>query len=139
MQSNRLCAKRKIAMIKWGKISQNHLNHDREYLMITKLSVTYNYSIIYIIDVIVGSCKYSWLTLTICFICPYNIHRYSLYYISAHGLRTPRDEIAFTARPKIQSQFFRYGQSIFCQPHRPNFSDSFDLCLHWVRHCEPDW
>jgi hypothetical protein len=27
---------------------------------------------------------------------------------------------------------FRYGQSIVCLPHRPNFSDSFDLCLHWV-------
>ena len=55
-------------------------------------------------------------------------HRY------IHGLRTPREEIAFTARPKIQSQsqIFRYGGSIFCLPHRPNFSDIFDLCLHWV-------
>ena len=51
-----------------------------------------------------------------------------------HGLRTPRDELTFTARPKIQSQsqIFRYGGSIFCLPHRPNFSDIFDLCLHWV-------
>ena len=51
-----------------------------------------------------------------------------------HGLRTPREEIAFTARPKIQlqSQIFRYGQSIFCLPHQPNFSDIFDLYLHWV-------
>ena len=51
-----------------------------------------------------------------------------------HGLRTPREEIAFTARPKIHShsQIFRYGRSIFCLPHRPNFSDIFDLCLHWV-------
>ena len=51
-----------------------------------------------------------------------------------HGLRTPREEIAFTARPKIhsQSQIFRYGRSIFCLPHWPNFSDIFDLCLHWV-------
>ena len=51
-----------------------------------------------------------------------------------HGLRTPRQEIAFTARPKIQSQsqIFRYGGSTFCLPHRPNFSDIFDLCLHWV-------
>ena len=48
-------------------------------------------------------------------------------------LRTPREEIAFTARPKIhsQSQIFRYGRSIFCLPHGPNFSDIFD-CLHWV-------
>ena len=30
--------------------------------------------------------------------------------------------------PKI----FRYSRSIFCLPHRPNFSDIFDLCLHWV-------
>ena len=51
-----------------------------------------------------------------------------------HGLRTPREEIDFTARPRIQSQsqIFRYGGSIFCLPHRPNFSDIFDLCLHWV-------
>ena len=28
--------------------------------------------------------------------------------------------------------FIRYGRSIFCLPHRPNFSDIFDLCLHWV-------
>ena len=56
------------------------------------------------------------------------------FHIVYHGLRTPREEIAFTARPKIQSQsqFFRYGGSIFCLPHRPNFSDIFDLCLHWV-------
>ena len=52
----------------------------------------------------------------------------------SHGLWTPREKIAFTARPKIQSQsqIFRYGRSIFCLPHRPNFSDIFDLCLHWV-------
>ena len=51
-----------------------------------------------------------------------------------HGLRTPREEIAFTARPKTpsQSQIFRYGGSIFSLPHRPNFSDVFDLCCHWV-------
>ena len=42
--------------------------------------------------------------------------------------------IALTALPKINShsQIFRYGRSIFCLPHRPKFSDSFDLCLHWV-------
>ena len=53
---------------------------------------------------------------------------------SYHGLRTPREEKAFTARPKIHShsQIFRYSQSIFCLPLRPNFSDIFDLCLHWV-------
>ena len=50
------------------------------------------------------------------------------------GLRTPREEIAFTARPKIHShaQIFRYGRSIFCLPHRLQFSDILDLCLHWV-------
>ena len=55
-------------------------------------------------------------------------------YSFEHGLRTPREEIVFTARPKIQSQsqIFRYGGSIFCLPHRPNFLDIFDLCLHWV-------
>ena len=58
-----------------------------------------------------------------------------------HGLRTPREEIAFTARPKIQSQsqVFRYSQSISCLPHRPNFSDIFDLCLHWVSVVRESW
>ena len=48
-----------------------------------------------------------------------------------HGLRTPREEIAFTARPKIQSQsqIFRYGQVCHIGPI---FSDIFDLCLHWA-------
>ena len=52
----------------------------------------------------------------------------------AHGLRTPREEIAFTARPKIHShsQIFRYSGSIFCLPHRPKFSGFFDLCLQDV-------
>ena len=38
------------------------------------------------------------------------------------------------AWPKIHShsQIFKYGQTIFCLPHRPIFSDIFDLCLHWV-------
>ena len=59
-----------------------------------------------------------------------NLHKYS--YIQ--GLRTPIEEIAFTARAKINShsQIFRYGQSIFCLPHWPKFSDFSDLCLHWV-------
>jgi hypothetical protein len=54
--------------------------------------------------------------------------------IETHGLWTPREERAFTAWPKIlsHSQMFRYGRSIFCLPHRPNFSDIFDLCLHLV-------
>ena len=40
-----------------------------------------------------------------------------------HGLWTPSKEIPVTARPKIksQSQIYRYGWSIFCLPHRPNF------------------
>ena len=56
------------------------------------------------------------------------------HYHWSHGLRTTREEIAFTARPKIHShsQVFRYGRSIFCLPHQPNFSDIFDFCLHWV-------
>ena len=51
-----------------------------------------------------------------------------------HGLRTPGDEIAFTARPKIksQSQIYRYCQSIFCLPHWPRISGYFNLWLHWV-------
>ena len=49
-------------------------------------------------------------------------------------IRFPTEEKAFTARPKIHShsQIFRYGHSILCLQHRPNFSDIFDLCLHWV-------
>merc|ERR1719203_1490402 len=58
----------------------------------------------------------------------------AMFPILTHGLRTPREEMAFTARPKIHShsQIFRYGGSIFCLPHRPNFSDIFDFCLHWL-------
>jgi hypothetical protein len=49
------------------------------------------------------------------------------------GLRMPREEIAFTPRPELHShsQIFWYGQSIFCLPHWPNFSDIFDSRLHW--------
>ena len=69
------------------------------------------------------------------FLYNFGIFFYSLigWLHSNHGLRTPREEIAFTARPKIQSQsqIFRYGQSIFCLPQLPNFSDIFYLCLHW--------
>ena len=51
-----------------------------------------------------------------------------------HGLRTPGEKIAFTARPQIKSQsrIYRYGRSIICLPHQPKISDFFDLCLHWV-------
>ena len=51
-----------------------------------------------------------------------------------HGLRTPREEIVFNAWPKINShsQIFRYDGSILCLRNRPNFSDIFELCLHWV-------
>ena len=66
---------------------------------------------------------------SLCLTCKLGWNRNSF----SHGLRTPREEKAFTARPKIHShsQIFRYGQSIFCLPLRPNFSDIFDLCLHW--------
>ena len=58
-----------------------------------------------------------------------------------HGLRTPGEKIAFTARPKINSHFqiFRYRRSIFCLPHRPKFSDLLDLCLHWVSVVRSPW
>ena len=64
----------------------------------------------------------------------FNLKAFNCLFRPKHGLRTPREEIAFTARPKIHShsQIFRYGRSIFCLPHRPNISDIFDLCLHWV-------
>ena len=64
--------------------------------------------------------------------CSNSSNRHPIHY--GHGLRTPSEEIAFTAQPKIksQSQIFRYGRSKFCLPQRPKFSDFFDLCLHWV-------
>ena len=48
-----------------------------------------------------------------------------------HGLQMAREEIAFTARSKIHShsQSFRYGRSVFCLPHQPNFSDIFDFFI----------
>ena len=54
--------------------------------------------------------------------------------VKVHGLRTPSEEIAFTARPKIHSQIFTYGRGmfLFSLSHRPKFSDFFDLCHHWV-------
>ena len=56
-----------------------------------------------------------------------------IFHDQIHWLRTPREEIVFTAWPKIHYHpTFRYGRSIFCMPHQPNFSDIFDLCLHWV-------
>ena len=53
---------------------------------------------------------------------------------SGHRLQMPGEEIVFTAWPKINShsQIFRYGRGIFCLPHRPKFSDFYDLWLHWV-------
>ena len=62
-------------------------------------------------------------------------------YILSHELRTPGEEIAFTAQPKIHShsQIFRYGLIIFCLPHRPKISDFFDICLHWVSVVRGRW
>ena len=66
----------------------------------------------------------------------YCLHQKETWYVNPRkqGLRMPSEEITFTARLKINShsQVFRYGRSIFCLPHRPNFSDIFDLCLHWL-------
>ena len=54
--------------------------------------------------------------------------------VPMHGLRTPGEEMVFTARSKINphSQIFRYSRSIFCMPHRTKISDFFYSCLHWV-------
>ena len=56
--------------------------------------------------------------------------------MSDHGLRTPSEEITFTARPKIKYQFqmFRYGRSIFCLLHQPKFSDFFSQVYLLLRH-----
>ena len=78
--------------------------------------------------------KIEYIGTTIIFWSKLNYYLSKYTYRCQHGLRTPREEIAFTARPKTHShsQMFRYDRSIFCLPHRPNFSDIFDLCLHWV-------
>ena len=49
-----------------------------------------------------------------------------------HGLRTSREEIVFTAQPKIHShsQIFRYGQSIFIVCH---IGRNFQIPLLGVR------
>ena len=61
----------------------------------------------------------------------------SVTHCPTHGLPTPGEKIAFRARPKIQSQsqILRYGQSIFCLPHRPKFSDLFWFLLSPWSHC----
>ena len=40
-----------------------------------------------------------------------------------HRLRMPKEELAFTTRPKIHthSQIFRYGRTIFCLQYQTNF------------------
>ena len=50
------------------------------------------------------------------------------------GLRIPGEEITSTAQLKIHShsQIVRNSRNIFCLPHRPKWSDFFDICLHWV-------
>ena len=65
---------------------------------------------------------------------PKRVKRFRVGKNISQGTDYGRTERKQPSRPKIQShsQIFRYGQSIFCLPHRPNFSDIFDLCLHWV-------
>ena len=62
----------------------------------------------------------------------------------AHGLRTPGEEIAFTARPKFTPtpKFLGTAEAYFVCHIGPSFQNFFDLCLHWVsvvrvilRHC----
>ena len=43
-----------------------------------------------------------------------------------------REEIATRLKIHSHSQIFRYSQSMFCLPPRPDFSDIFDWSLHWV-------
>ena len=78
-----------------------------------------------IVALILLASKAMWITM---------IYTSTNIYTIYHGLRTPGEEIAFTAQLKIHSQsnIFKYGRSIFCLPPRPKFSDFFDLCLHLV-------
>ena len=65
----------------------------------------------------------------------YPLQVYFLRICGHHGLRTFREEIAFTARPKIHShsKIFRYGLSIFRPAHHPIFQiHIFDSYLHLV-------
>ena len=41
-----------------------------------------------------------------------------------HGLRTPGEEIAFTARPKIHSQILSTAEAYFVRHIGPNFQMS---------------
>ena len=61
--------------------------------------------------------------------------------------RNPERSESKDSKGKVDSydgcnSIFRYDRSIFCLPHWPNFSDIFDLCIHWVSvvrgsvHCE---
>ena len=108
----------------WGKV------------IYTKYSKHCLYTVAHTIDCVCSKINNSWFNpwFSFYFSCLYPAPFYWMVYVLAHGLRTPREEKAFTARPKIHShsQIFRYGQSIFCLPLRPNFSDIFDFCLHWV-------
>ena len=52
-----------------------------------------------------------------------------LMYVWSHGLRMPREEVVFTTLPDFHSlsRISRYGRSIFCLPHQPNFSESLGV------------
>ena len=67
----------------------------------------------------------------------YSFKELVISYIFANGLRTPIDEIAFTARPKINShsQIFRYGQSIFCLPHLIHIN-AISFFISWIEKCD---
>ena len=54
----------------------------------------------------------------------------------SHGLRTPREEIVFTTRPKIESHSQRYGRSIFSARFQTsNLEEGLELTdsthVHW--------
>ena len=59
----------------------------------------------------------------------------SLFNNLLHGLRSLSEEIAFTARLKINShsQMLWYSRSIFCLPHRPKLR----LAKQHLRHTSP--
>ena len=52
---------------------------------------------------------------------PWGLRFIHIFKGQVHGLQTPDEKIALTARPKLksQSQIYGYGRRIFCLPHRP--------------------
>jgi hypothetical protein len=63
------------------------------------------------------------------YLCISTLFRFQTMHTSTDYGRPERKQPSLHSR---KFKIFRYNQSIFCLLHWPNFSDIFDLCLHWV-------